>query len=43
MAHDVYNTIVQIGVKYGGYSEQESKAWIKEMKSSGKYQEDVWS
>jgi sulfite reductase alpha subunit-like flavoprotein len=42
MAADVHSTLLKIAMEHGGRTEEKAKAWIKDLKGSGRYQEDVW-
>ncbi|KAI8930058.1 hypothetical protein BC831DRAFT_441195 [Entophlyctis helioformis] len=43
MAHDVVNALEAMAVSVGGLSNDGAKQWIKDMRASGRYLEDVWS
>ncbi|KAI9313965.1 hypothetical protein BX666DRAFT_1975256 [Dichotomocladium elegans] len=43
MARDVQQTFIGFAIKYGNKSEQEAQEYIKRLRSTGRYQEDVWS
>ncbi|KAJ3380070.1 NADPH-cytochrome P450 reductase, partial [Entophlyctis sp. JEL0112] len=42
MAADVSTLLLKLAGQYGGKSEEDAKKWVKNLKSGGKYQEDVW-
>ncbi|ORY51097.1 hypothetical protein BCR33DRAFT_846730 [Rhizoclosmatium globosum] len=39
---DVSVLLHKLGQEYGGRSEEEAKKWVKNLKTTGKYHEDVW-
>ncbi|KAL0075352.1 NADPH-dependent cytochrome P450 oxidoreductase [Phycomyces blakesleeanus] len=43
MARDVHQTFVNLAVAYGGKTEEQAHDFIKTLRSTGRYQEDVWS
>ncbi|CAO3590359.1 unnamed protein product [Absidia cylindrospora] len=43
MAKDVQHTFTSFAQKYGGKNEEDANAFIKQLRTSGRYQEDVWS
>ncbi|KND01448.1 uncharacterized protein SPPG_03252 [Spizellomyces punctatus DAOM BR117] len=44
MAHDVQNALTELALKFGGMaSEDKAKAWVKDLRTKGRYLEDVWS
>ncbi|KAL1918873.1 uncharacterized protein VTP21DRAFT_2895 [Calcarisporiella thermophila] len=43
MAHDVQHTLIAIAQQYGGMDEARATSWVKDLRSRGRYQEDVWS
>ncbi|KAI8339389.1 hypothetical protein BC941DRAFT_372385 [Chlamydoabsidia padenii] len=43
MARDVQSTFVSFAHLYGGKSEDAANAFIKQLRTTGRYQEDVWS
>ncbi|KAJ8326952.1 hypothetical protein O5D80_004379 [Batrachochytrium dendrobatidis] len=43
MAHDVSKALGTIAEKTGGMAEEGGKQWLKDIKTSGRYFEDVWS
>jgi NADPH-ferrihemoprotein reductase len=43
MARAVNNQLVEIAHKIGGMSEEDAVQWVKKLRASGRYQEDVWS
>ncbi|KAI9259678.1 hypothetical protein BDA99DRAFT_513913 [Phascolomyces articulosus] len=43
MARDVQQTFIEFAQTYGGKTEQEAHDYIKNLRNSGRYQEDVWS
>lgn len=43
MAREVQSALGDISVELGGYSQEDAKAWVKELKTQGRYLEDVWS
>ncbi|KAJ3011486.1 hypothetical protein HKX48_006806 [Thoreauomyces humboldtii] len=44
MAHDVHQALIDIASKQGGLAtEDKAKAWVKDLKSAGRYLEDVWA
>ncbi|KAI8809196.1 hypothetical protein BJ742DRAFT_805387 [Cladochytrium replicatum] len=43
MAKDVNAMLVKIAQKVGGQSEEEATRWVKNLKTTGRYQEDTWS
>ncbi|CAO3591725.1 unnamed protein product [Absidia cylindrospora] len=43
MARDVQQTFVSFAQIYGGRDEDKANAFIKQLRTSGRYQEDVWS
>ncbi|KAI9025360.1 NADPH-dependent cytochrome P450 oxidoreductase [Phycomyces nitens] len=43
MARDVHQTFVNLAITYGGKSEEKANEFIKTLRSTGRYQEDVWS
>jgi sulfite reductase alpha subunit-like flavoprotein len=43
MAQDIYRTFVQIIKNYGGkLSDTEAEAYLKDMRTSNRYSEDIW-
>ncbi|KAI8970136.1 hypothetical protein BDF20DRAFT_106420 [Mycotypha africana] len=43
MARDVNQTFVQFAQSFGGLEEQKAQDYVKSLRSTGRYQEDVWS
>lgn len=43
MAQDVNSTLEQIGIEHGGLDAERSKDWVKSLKDSSRYLEDVWA
>lgn len=43
MARDVNQTFVNFAVELGGLSEQKALDYVKSLRTTGRYQEDVWS
>ena len=43
MAHDVNNTFAKLAMEYGGQTEQQAVAWLKDLRRRKRYCEDVWS
>ncbi|KAI9488586.1 hypothetical protein BDB00DRAFT_772242 [Zychaea mexicana] len=43
MARDVQQTFVQFAQSFGQRTEQQAQDYVKNLRSSGRYQEDVWS
>ncbi|CAO3638464.1 unnamed protein product [Cunninghamella echinulata] len=43
MAHDVNQTFVRFAQEFGGRDEDKANAFIKQLRNTGRYQEDVWS
>ena len=43
MARDVNETLVAIAQRCGMMSEDSARSWVKNLKSTGRYAEDVWS
>jgi len=43
MARDVNTALVQIAQSYGGMDETSGTNYVKDLRSKGRYQEDVWS
>ncbi|ORX56392.1 NADPH-dependent cytochrome P450 oxidoreductase [Hesseltinella vesiculosa] len=43
MARDVQKMFINIAVQYGGKDEQRATEFVKSLRSTGRYQEDVWS
>uniref|UniRef100_A0A1D1XMN8 NADPH--cytochrome P450 reductase n=1 Tax=Anthurium amnicola TaxID=1678845 RepID=A0A1D1XMN8_9ARAE len=43
MARDVNNTLIQIAQSRGGMDETSATNYVKDLRSKGRYQEDVWS
>jgi sulfite reductase alpha subunit-like flavoprotein len=43
MAADVNKTLENIAVMHGSLTESSAKAWIKRLRNSNRYLEDVWS
>lgn len=43
MAHDVNGTFAKLAMKYGGQTEQQAVAWLKDLRRRKRYCEDVWS
>ncbi|KAI8065766.1 NADPH-dependent cytochrome P450 oxidoreductase [Gongronella butleri] len=43
MARDVQQMFVNLAVKYGGKEEARATEFIKSLRNTGRYQEDVWS
>jgi NADPH-ferrihemoprotein reductase len=42
MAADVQNTLVKIAMEHGKKTEEAGKQWLKDLRSTGRFQEDVW-
>ncbi|KAI9345671.1 FAD binding domain-containing protein [Obelidium mucronatum] len=42
MAADVNTLLHKLSSEWGGKSEEEAKKWVKTLKTTGKYHEDVW-
>lgn len=42
MAHDVNNALEKIAESEGKLDVEGSKKWVKKLRSSGKYLEDIW-
>ncbi|KAI9338387.1 hypothetical protein DFJ73DRAFT_662620 [Zopfochytrium polystomum] len=42
MASDVQQTLLKMAMEFGGKSENAAKSWLKDLRSSSRYQEDVW-
>ncbi|KAJ3095678.1 NADPH-cytochrome P450 reductase [Phlyctochytrium planicorne] len=40
MATDVHQTLIDIAIAHGGKNDASAKAWIKNLRASGRYQED---
>lgn len=43
MARDVNNSLIQIAQSCGGMDEVSATNYVKDLRSKGRYQEDVWS
>ncbi|KAG2216584.1 hypothetical protein INT45_004505 [Circinella minor] len=43
MARDVNQTFVSFAIEFGGKTEQQAQDYVKNLRTSGRYQEDVWS
>ncbi|KAI9488073.1 hypothetical protein BDB00DRAFT_792175 [Zychaea mexicana] len=43
MARDVNQTFVNFAIEFGGQSEEKAHDYVKNLRNSGRYQEDVWS
>lgn len=43
MARDVQQTFISFAEKYGGKSIEQAQDYVKKLRSTGRYQEDVWS
>ena len=43
MANDVNKQLESMAINVGKMSEQSAKAWVKTLRSKGRYLEDVWS
>jgi NADPH-ferrihemoprotein reductase len=43
MARDVNTALIQVAQSYGGMDETSATNYIKDLRSKGRYQEDVWS
>lgn len=43
MARDVTQTFVNFAIQFGGQSEDKAHEYIKNLRNTGRYQEDVWS
>ncbi|KAG1220142.1 hypothetical protein G6F68_021277 [Rhizopus microsporus] len=43
MARDVNQTFVKFAQQFGGLDELKSQDYVKNLRSTGRYQEDVWS
>ncbi|RIA87265.1 NADPH-dependent cytochrome P450 oxidoreductase [Glomus cerebriforme] len=43
MARDVNNALIQIAQSLGGMDENSATNYVKDLRSKGRYQEDVWS
>ncbi|KAH6585107.1 hypothetical protein BASA61_007078 [Batrachochytrium salamandrivorans] len=43
MAHDVSNSLSEIASQTGEMSEEAGKQWLKDLRASNRYFEDVWS
>jgi len=43
MARAVNQTLIDICVECGGYEVEKATKWVKDLRSAGRYQEDVWS
>ncbi|KAI8146782.1 hypothetical protein BJV82DRAFT_599832 [Fennellomyces sp. T-0311] len=43
MARDVNQTFVNFAIEFGGQTEEKAHDYVKNLRSSGRYQEDVWS
>jgi NADPH-ferrihemoprotein reductase len=43
MARDVNNSLIQIAQTIGEMDESSATTYIKDLRSRGRYQEDVWS
>ncbi|KAJ3333728.1 NADPH-cytochrome P450 reductase [Blyttiomyces sp. JEL0837] len=42
MAADVHQALLRMAMDIGGKSEEKAKSWIKDLRTSSRYQEDVW-
>ncbi|KAJ3245003.1 hypothetical protein HDU78_010058 [Chytriomyces hyalinus] len=42
MAADVNTLLHKLAAEFGGKNEEEAKKWVKNLKTTGKYHEDVW-
>ncbi|CAO3614158.1 unnamed protein product [Cunninghamella blakesleeana] len=43
MAHDVNQTFIYFAQEFGGKDEDKANAFFKQLRNTGRYQEDVWS
>ncbi|KAJ3299758.1 NADPH-cytochrome P450 reductase [Borealophlyctis nickersoniae] len=43
MARDVNDTLAKIARSVGGLNEEAAKGWVKDLRTHGRYLEDVWS
>ncbi|CEP08857.1 hypothetical protein [Parasitella parasitica] len=43
MARDVNQTFVRFGQEFGGLDEEKAQDFVKNLRTTGRYQEDVWS
>ncbi|KAI7855760.1 NADPH-dependent cytochrome P450 oxidoreductase [Circinella umbellata] len=43
MARDVNQTFVNFAIEFGGLTEEKAHDYVKNLRNSGRYQEDVWS
>lgn len=43
MARDVQQTFVNFGIEFGGLSDDKAHDFVKNLRNTGRYQEDVWS
>lgn len=43
MARDVNQTFVRFAQQFGGLEEDKAQDFVKNLRNTGRYQEDVWS
>lgn len=43
MAKDVQSAFIEFAQQYGGQSPEEAEQYVKNLRSKGRYQEDVWA
>ncbi|KAI8379245.1 uncharacterized protein BYT42DRAFT_613573 [Radiomyces spectabilis] len=43
MARDVNQTFVNVAKEFGGHSTEKAQEYVKNLRNTGRYQEDVWS